>query len=142
MAKPAGRIMGIDFGMKHIGVALSDELRVIARGYETVNWNGVDDSWAVNRISEIVKEMKVNAIVLGKPTRTDGMRSETEEKAEAFGEKIREATGIEPVYKDERFTTVIASRYLHDCNMNAKKQKKIIDQVAAEIILQEYLDML
>ncbi|MBR1905027.1 MAG: Holliday junction resolvase RuvX [Saccharofermentans sp.] len=142
MAKPAGRIMGIDFGMKHIGVALSDELRVIARGYETVNWNGVDDSWAVNRISEIVKEMKVNAIVLGKPTRTDGTRSETEEKAEAFGEKIREATGIEPVYKDERFTTVIASRYLHDCNMNAKKQKKIIDQVAAEIILQEYLDML
>ncbi len=134
--------MGIDFGMKHIGVALSDELRVIARGYETVNWNGVDDSWAVNRISEIVKEMKVNAIVLGKPTRTDGTRSETEEKAEAFGEKIREATGIEPVYKDERFTTVIASRYLHDCNMNAKKQKKIIDQVAAEIILQEYLDML
>ena len=142
MAKPAGRIMGIDFGMKHIGVALSDELRVIARGYETVNWNGVDDSWAINRISEIVKEMKVNAIVLGKPTRTDGTRSETEEKAEAFGEKIREATGIEPVYKDERFTTVIASRYLHDCNMNAKKQKKIIDQVAAEIILQEYLDML
>lgn len=142
MAKPAGRIMGIDFGMKHIGVALSDELRVIARGYETVNWNGVDDSWAVNRISEIVKEMKVNAIVLGKPTRTDGTRSETEEKAEVFGEKIREATGIEPVYKDERFTTVIASRYLHDCNMNAKKQKKIIDQVAAEIILQEYLDML
>jgi putative Holliday junction resolvase len=142
MAKPAGRIMGIDFGMKHIGVALSDELRVIARGYETVNWNGVDDSWAVNRISEIVKEMKVNAIVLGKPTRTDGTRSETEEKAEAFGEKIREATGIEPVYKDDRVTTVIASRYLHDCNMNAKKQKKIIDQVAAEIILQEYLDML
>ena len=57
MAKPAGRIMGIDFGMKHIGVALSDESRIIARGYETVNWNGVDDTWAINRICEIIKEM-------------------------------------------------------------------------------------
>ena len=119
--------MGIDFGMKHIGVALSDESRIIARGYETVNWNGVDDTWAINRICEIIKEMNVNAIVLGKPSRTDGTKSETEAKA---------------VYKDERFTTVIASRYLHDCNIKAKKQKKVIDQVAAEIILQEYLDML
>ena len=120
--------MGIDFGMKHIGVALSDD--------------GVDDAWAINRICEIIKEMNVNAIVLGKPTRTDGTRSETEAKAEAFGAKLKEACGIEPVYKDERFTTVIASRYLHDCNIKAKKQKKVIDQVAAEIILQEYLDML
>ena len=142
MAKPAGRIMGIDFGMKHIGVALSDESRIIARGYETVNWNGVDDTWAINRICEIIKEMNVNGIVLGKPSRTDGTKSETEEKAEAFGAKLKEACGIEPVYKDERFTTVIASRYLHDCNIKAKKQKKVIDQVAAEIILQEYLDML
>ena len=134
--------MGIDFGMKHIGIAVSDELRVIARGIDTVNWNGEGPEWALNRICEIIKEMKVNAIVLGKPTRTDGTRSETEEKAEAFGEKLKGASGIEPVYKDERFTTVIASRYLHDCNVNAKKQKKVIDQVAAEIILQEYLDML
>ena len=142
MGKAAGRVMGIDFGTRHIGIAVSDELRVIATGLETVNWNGEDPEWALNRICEIIKEMNVNAIVLGKPSRTDGTKSETEAKAEVFGEKLKEACGIEPVYKDERFTTVIASRYLHDCNIKAKKQKKVIDQVAAEIILQEYLDML
>ena len=57
--------MGIDFGMKHIGVALSDELWITASGFETVNWNGTDDSWAVNRIAEIVKEKNVTGIVLG-----------------------------------------------------------------------------
>ena len=55
-----GRVMGIDFGMRHIGVALSDELRVIAKGFETINWNGVDDTWALNRIVEIINEKNVN----------------------------------------------------------------------------------
>ena len=142
MPPSKGRVMGIDFGTRHIGLALSDESRILARGFETVNWNGEDPEWALNRICEIIKEMEVNAIVIGRPARTDGTRSETEEKAEVFGAKLKEACGIEPVYKDERFTTVIASRYLHDCNIKAKKQKKVIDQVAAEIILQEYLDML
>jgi putative Holliday junction resolvase len=134
--------MGIDFGMKHIGVALSDESRIIARGYETVNWNGVDDTWAINRICEIIKEMGVNAIVFGRPARTDGTRSETQDKAEAFAASLSERCGIEPVFKDERYTTVLASRYVHESNMKAKKQKKVIDQVAAEIILQDYLDVL
>ena len=132
--------MGIDFGTRHIGLALSDESRILATGYETVNWNGIDPEWALNRICTIIKEMNVTAIVIGRPTRTDGERSETQDKAEAFGAELEKRSGLTPEYKDERFTTVIASRYLHDCNMKAKKQKKIIDQVAAEIILQEYLD--
>ena len=80
MGKAPGRVMGIDFGMRHIGVAVSDELRVIARGIETVNWNGEDPEWALNRICEIIKEMEVNAIVLGMPARTDGTRSATQDK--------------------------------------------------------------
>ena len=142
MGKAAGRVMGIDFGTRHIGVAVSDELRVIARGIETVNWNGEDPEWALNRICEIIKEMEVNAIVIGRPARTDGTRSETQDKAEAFGKSLAERCGIEPVFKDERYTTVLASRYLHESNMKAKKQKKIIDQVAAEIILQDYINTL
>ena len=129
-----GRVMGIDFGTRHIGIALSDEMRIIASGFETVNWNGEDDSWALNRICEIIKEKNVVEIVLGKPSRTDGTESESERKAKAFGDKLASLSGIEPVYRDERFTTVIASQYLHDTNMKAKKQKKIIDQVAAEVI--------
>lgn len=132
--------MGIDFGTRHIGLALSDESRILATGYETVNWNGVDSEWALNRICDIIKDMNVTALVIGRPTRTDGERSETQDKAEEFGAELEKRSGLTPEYKDERFTTVIASRYLHDCNMKAKKQKKIIDQVAAEIILQEYLD--
>jgi len=138
MAK--GRVMGIDFGMRHIGVALSDEMQIIASGFETVNWNGIDDEWALNRICEIITEKKVVEIVIGKPSRTDGTESESERKAKAFGDKLQGLCGIVPSYKDERYTTVIASQYLHDTNMKAKKQKKIIDQVAAEIILREYLE--
>ncbi len=135
-----GRVMGIDFGMRHIGIALSDELRIIAKGFETVNWNGVDDEWALNRICEIISEKKVCEIVLGQPRRTDGTESESERKALAFAGKLKEMCGLNIHLRDERFTTVIASRYLHDTNMKAKKQKKVIDQVAAEIILQEFLD--
>jgi len=135
-----GRVMGIDFGMRHIGVALSDELWITASGFETVNWNGVDDTKALERIAQIASEKNVSVIVLGKPSKTDGTVSESEMKAIAFGEKLRELTGLEPVLKDERFTTVIASRMLHDVNIKAKKQKKIIDQVAAEIIVSEYLE--
>ncbi len=142
MGKAAGRVMGIDFGTRHIGIAVSDELRVIATGLETVNWNGEDPEWALNRICEIIKEKGVNAIVIGRPARTDGTRSETQDKAEVFGSSLAERCGIEPVYKDERYTTVLASRYLHESNIKAKKQKKVIDQVAAEIILQDYLNML
>jgi putative Holliday junction resolvase len=142
MGNAPGRVMGIDFGTRHIGVAVSDELRVIARGIETVNWNGEDPEWALNRICEIIKEMDVKAIVLGRPARTDGTRSETQDKAEAFGKSLADRCGIEPVFKDERYTTVLASRYLHESNIKAKKQKKVIDQVAAEIILQDYLNTL
>ena len=109
-----GRWMGIDFGMKHIGVALSDELWITASGFETVNWNGKDDSWAVNRIGDIVKEKNVTGIVLGKPSRTDGTVSHTEEAALEFGKKLEELTGIKPVLKDERYTTVLASRFMQD----------------------------
>ena len=134
--------MGIDFGMKHIGVALSDELWITASGFETVNWNGKDDSWAVNRIGDIVKEKNVSGIVLGKPSRTDGTVSHTEEAALEFGKKLEELTGIKPVLKDERYTTVLASRFMQDVGRSAKKQRPVIDQVAAEIILSDYLETL
>ena len=134
--------MGIDFGMKHIGVALSDELWITASGCETVNWNGLDDTWAVNRIVEMGKENNVTGIILGKPSRTDGTVSHTEEAAVEFGKKIETRTGITPIMKDERYTTVLASRFMQDIGRTAKKQKKVIDQVAAEIILADYLETL
>lgn len=135
-----GRIMGIDFGMRHIGVALSDELRITASGFETVNWNSLDWTWAIDRIVEIIVEKNVTEIVIGKPSRTDGTVSETEKKAVVFGQELQEKCGLEPRFRDERYTTVIASRMLHESNINAKKQRKVIDQMAAEIILRDYME--
>lgn len=137
-----GRWMGIDFGMKHIGVALSDELWITASGFETINWNGKDDSWAIQRIADIVKEKNVTGIVLGKPSRTDGSISHTEEVAIEFGSKIEQITGITPVMKDERYTTVLASQFMREVGRSTKKQRPVIDQVAAEIILSDYLETL
>lgn len=135
-----GRVMGIDYGSRRIGIALSDELWITASGFETVKWNGQDDAWALDRIAAIVKEKNVSVIVLGKPSRTDGGQSETEIKANAFGAKLTELTGIEPVLKDERFTTVIASRQLHEKNVRSRDQRSVIDQEAAAILVREYLE--
>lgn len=133
--------MAIDFGMRRIGVAVSDPLRITASGLETINWNGVDSAYAIDRLAEIIKEKEVSEIVIGKPSRTDGTVSESEEKAKLFGSLLQEKVGIPPVYRDERFTTVIASQYLRTTGVSGKNKKKVVDQVAAEIILQDYLDM-
>ncbi|MBR3058120.1 MAG: Holliday junction resolvase RuvX [Clostridiales bacterium] len=136
-----GRVMAIDFGTRRIGVALSDPLGIMAQGYETISWNGQDSEYALNRLAEIVKEKEVTTIVLGKPSRTDGSVSESEEKAVLFGSDLEAKVGIKPVFRDERFTTVIASQFLRQTGVSGKNKKKVVDQVAAEIILQEYLDM-
>ena len=133
--------MAIDFGMRRIGVAVSDPLRIMAQGLETINWNGVDYEYALDRLSQIVKEKEITEIVMGKPSRTDGTISESEEKANLFGQLLEEKVGIRPVYRDERFTTVIASQFLRQTGVSGKNKKKVVDQVAAEIILQEYLDI-
>ena len=133
--------MAIDFGMRRIGVAVSDPLRIMASGLETINWNGIDSEYAINRLAEIVKEMEISEIVLGRPSRTDGTVSESEEKAVLFGQLLEEKVGIKPVFRDERYTTVIASQFLRSTGVSGKNKKKVVDQVAAEIILQEYLDI-
>ena len=106
------RVMAIDFGMRRIGVAVSDPLRIMASGLETINWNGVDSDYVIDRLAQIVKEMEISEIVLGRPSRTDGTVSESEEKAVLFGQLLEEKVGIKPVFRDERYTTVIASQFL------------------------------
>lgn len=135
------RVMAIDFGMRRIGVAVSDPLRIMASGLETINWNGVDSDYAIDHLAEIVNEMEITEIVLGRPSRTDGTVSESEEKAVLFGKLLEEKVGIKPSFRDERYTTVIASRFLRSTGVSGKNKKKVVDQVAAEIILQEYLDI-
>lgn len=135
-----GRVLGIDFGTRRVGIALSDQLRIAAHGFETISWNGEDDTFVLSRIAAIISEKEVDAIVIGKPQRTDGSESESQRKAMKFGEKLSELTGLIPVYRDERFTTVMASRYLSESGVSDRNKRKVVDQVAAEIILTEYLE--
>ncbi len=132
--------MAIDYGTRRIGVALSDTLRLTAHGFETVSWNGQDLAYALERIASIVREKGVDEIVVGRPRRTDGAISESQLLAEEFARQLADITGIVPEFRDERYTTVIASRYLTDTGVTGRDRKKVVDQVAAEIILREHLE--
>ncbi|MDD2213226.1 MAG: Holliday junction resolvase RuvX [Oscillospiraceae bacterium] len=138
-ARIRGRILGIDYGRSRIGVAVSDPLGITARGLETVRWNGRDQAAAVRRISELAREQQICAVVIGLPRRTDGKAGESAEAARAFADSLTESLGLEPVFWDERYTTVMAQRTLLEVGYR-KNKRDVIDQVAAEIILQEYLD--
>lgn len=135
-----GRAMAIDYGSRRIGIALSDPLRIIAQAYETVYWNGRSVDRALERIALIISENEVEDIILGSPRRTDGAVSESQRAAEEFGELIFQKTGLSPIYADERYTSVIASRYLDETGVSCRDRKSVIDQMAAQIILREYLD--
>ncbi len=135
-----GRVMAIDFGTRRVGVALSDVLRLTAHGFETISWNGEDSRFVLDRLAGIVLEKEVTEIVIGQPKRTDGAESESQRKAQTFGQELFARTGITPHYQDERFTTVLASRYLFESGVSSRDKKKVVDQVAAEIILREYLE--
>ena len=135
-----GRVMAIDYGTRRVGVALSDILRLTAHGFETISWNGEDSRYVLDRLAKIVIEKEVTDIVIGQPKRTDGSESESQRKAQIFGTNLFLLTGIKPCYQDERFTTVMASRYLFETGVSSRNKKNVVDQVAAEIILREYLE--
>ena len=134
------RIMAVDYGTRRVGVALSDTLGITASGYETITWNGKDDTLLLNRLHEIIYQKAVAKAVIGLPRRTDALSGTSENSAKKLGEAIASVSGIDVIYWDERYTTVIASRYLQETGVARDRKKKIIDQVAAEVILREYLE--
>lgn len=134
------RYLGIDYGMARIGVALSDPLGITARGLETVRWNGEDISWALNRILELAKTYQVTAFVVGLPKRTDMRPGEAEEKARAFAAQLEAVSGLTVYLRDERLTTVMAHQFLRESRVKKENKRNVVDQVAAEIILQDFLE--
>jgi putative Holliday junction resolvase len=129
-------VLGIDTGDARIGLAISDDLGFMAHPLETVKAG--DDAPA--RITAIVKERNVKTIVVGMPRNMDGTRGPAAEKAKAFAEKVREATGCDIRMWDERLTTTAAQKALHEAGRNVKNSRSVIDQVAAQMILQGWLD--
>jgi len=137
--------LGIDFGRVRIGLAISDPTGTLARGFRTIHRRRSDEETreSVTEIAAIVREEQVMAIVLGLPRRTDGQPSEMAVEVRAFAALLAEATGIEPQFIDERYTSVLAERTLSDApgrKHKGKGRRAVIDQVAAEIILQDYLN--
>lgn len=133
------RMLGIDYGEARVGLALSDELGLFAHPLETIEVKKIDPA---RRIREIAKREKVALLVLGMPRNMNGSYGPAAEKVTAFAEILRQRTGIEIKFWDERMTSLAAQRALHDAGRRVKGGRKVIDQVAAQMILQGYLDSL
>jgi putative Holliday junction resolvase len=129
-------ILGIDFGRARIGVAISDELRLLAHPLETIPAN--KDSG--KRIAEIVRERKIDKVVIGIPRQMSGEIGIAANEALEFAAKLRAQLPCAVETWDERLTTVAANRALRDAGKKTRQTRKFVDQVAAQMILQGYLD--
>lgn len=134
------RFLGIDYGTIRIGLAISDPLGMIASGFKLLNHKGKDMTEIAQEIKQIVEEKDVSDIVLGLPKRTDGRLGEKEKEVREFANILEEITGLMPIFHDERYTTVIAHQYMNKVGVKANKKRQIVDQLAAEILLQSYLE--
>ena len=135
------RILGLDFGSRTVGVAVSDGLLLTAQGVETIERKDENKlRKTAARIEELVKEYEVTTIVMGLPKNMNNTEGERVEKTKAFGEMLERRTGLPVVYWDERLTTVAAEQVLMESGVRRENRKAVIDKIAACFILQGYLD--
>ncbi|MCI6498542.1 Holliday junction resolvase RuvX [Lachnospiraceae bacterium HCP1S3_C3] len=135
------RIIGLDFGSKTVGVAVSDELGITAQGLEIVRRESESKlRKTLARIEQIISEYNCEKIVLGFPKNMNNTLGERAEKTLAFKEMLERRTGLEVVMWDERLTTVSADKTMMETGVRRENRKKYVDQIAATFILQGYLD--
>lgn len=135
------RKMGLDVGSKTVGIAVSDPLGWTAQGIEIIRINEAEGDFGFDRVQELIEEHKVDQLVIGLPKNMNNSIGPRAEASMAYGKKIEELSGIPVVYQDERLTTVEAERMLvEEGNVSRSKRKKVIDKLAAVMILQNYLD--
>lgn len=133
------RLLGIDHGDRRIGLAISDQLGSFAHPYRTLE----ADARAIDQIRVIIESEQIGKIVIGLPKNMDGTLGQSAAKAKSFGEQLAQAIPtIKILFWDERLTTLEAQRVLHAAGKNTRQSKKMIDQVAAQILLQSYMDSL
>jgi putative holliday junction resolvase len=137
------RIMGLDYGSVTVGVAISDGLLLTAQGMEVIRRKQENKlRQTLARIEELIAEYEVNTIVVGYPKHLNNTIGERAVKSEEFAEKLRQRTGLPVVLWDERLTTVAAHQVLSQANLNYEEKAKVVDKLAAVLILQGYLDKL
>ena len=137
------RIMGLDFGSKTVGVAVSDPLGLTAQSLEIVrrkSENKLRQTYA--RIEELAAQYEVEKFVVGLPKNMNATECERAEKSRAFSDALFRRTGIELVMWDERLTTVAADRTMMEAGIRREDRKEYVDAIAASYILQGYLDYL
>lgn len=135
------RVLGLDFGSKTVGVAVSDELLITAQGVETI-WREKPGKLrqTLARIEELVNQYGVEKIVLGFPKNMNDTEGERCAKTREFKEMLEKRTGLEVLLWDERLTTVAANEAMIEMGIRRENRKEYIDQIAAIFILQEYLN--
>ncbi|MFT8320182.1 MAG: Holliday junction resolvase RuvX [Bacillus sp. (in: firmicutes)] len=134
------RIMGLDVGSKTVGVSISDAFGWTAQGIETIKIDEEKNELGFSRIEALIVEHDVSKIVVGLPKNMNGSIGFRGEASIHFAKQLEEAFGIPVVLWDERLTTMAAERILLEADVSRKKRKKVIDKMAASMILQGYLD--
>lgn len=132
------RIAGLDLGEKTIGIAVSDLLGITAQGLDTIKRKHLEID--LHNIINILKDYDVNLVVIGLPKNMNNTLGPSADKAIEFGNELSKKTGIEVKYWDERLTTVSAQKTLLEGDVSRKKRKRLVDKVAAVMILQNYMD--
>lgn len=133
-----GRILGIDYGDKRLGFAISDELEIVATPLAVYTRKKKGDD--VTAVLRMCRERNIERIVVGHPLNMDGSSGPAVQKVDDFAARLREQTDIEIEFWDERMSTMSAERVLIEGDMRRERRKQVIDKLAAQIILQNYLD--
>ena len=137
------RILGLDFGSKTVGVAVSDPLGITAQGVEIIRRKDENKlRQTLARIEELVAEFGIEKIVLGLPKNMNNTEGERVDKTLDFKASLERRTGLEVIMCDERLTTVMADKVMMEAGIRRENRKDYVDMIAAEIILQGYLDSL
>lgn len=131
-----GRILGIDYGDVRIGIAMSDETAFLASPLCVIDSTNA----GLDRVVALIEENRIERIVIGLPRNMDGSYGPATEKVRKFVEKLEARTAVPVAEWDERMSTVSAHNALREAGLDAKKRKGVVDKVAAQIILQNYLD--
>lgn len=134
------RYLGLDLGSKTLGIATSDLTETIATTLTTLRFQDEDYDSLLDSLKEIIEKEQIDKIVLGFPKNMDNTIGERAEIALAFKEKLENEIKLEVVLEDERLTSVISNQILIQADISRKKRKKKVDGIAAQLILQSYLD--
>lgn len=135
------RTMGLDVGSRTVGIAISDPFGWTAQGIETIRINEDEENYGVSRVMELVQEYEVSKFVVGLPKNMDNSIGPRAEASMRYAELLKKQIDLPVIFQDERLTTVQAERMLiEQANTSREKRKKVIDKVAAVMILQNYLD--